>query len=96
MVILPHAIIMSTCSSLIICEVLPSPVLEKLREHLASKNVACEIAQQLCDSIETSLVGKSYSTFTGLTATVKQALNEALTKVKQAPSGSASLRIHLP
>jgi len=57
------------------------PVLEKLREHLASKNVACDIAQQLCDSIETSLVGKSYSTFTGLTATVKQALNEALTKI---------------
>lgn len=57
------------------------PVLEKMREHLASKNVACDIAQQLCDSIESSLIGKSYSTFTGLTATVKQAMNEALTKI---------------
>lgn len=57
------------------------PVLDKLKEHLTSKNVASEISVQLCDSLESSLVGKSYSTFTGLTSTAKQALSDALTKI---------------
>lgn len=57
------------------------PVLEKLKEHLTSKNVAAEISIQLCDTLESSLVGKSYSTFTGLTSTAKQALSDALTKI---------------
>ena len=56
-------------------------MLDKLKEHLTSKNVASEISVQLCDSLESSLVGKSYSTFTGLTSTAKQALSDALTKV---------------
>lgn len=34
------------------------PVLEKLREHLASKNVAIEIATKLCDSVSSKLDGK--------------------------------------
>ena len=59
------------------------PVLEKLKEHLTSKNVAAEISVQLCDTLESSLVGKSYSTFTGLTSTAKQALSDALTKVSK-------------
>ena len=49
--------------------------------HLTAKNVAVEISAQLCDSLESSLVGKSYSTFTGLSSTAKQALSDALTKV---------------
>ncbi|KAL5254907.1 hypothetical protein ACHWQZ_G014376 [Mnemiopsis leidyi] len=57
------------------------PVLDKLKEHLTSKNVASEISVQLCDSLESSLVGRSYSTFTGLTSTAKQALSDALTKI---------------
>lgn len=57
------------------------PVLDKLKEHLNSKNVASEISVQLCDSLESSLVGKSYSTFTGLSSTAKQALSDTLTKI---------------
>ncbi len=34
------------------------PVLEKLRDHLISKNVAADIAQKLCDSVSEKLEGK--------------------------------------
>ena len=36
------------------------PVLDKMREHLISKNVAADIAAKLCKSIELSLDGKKY------------------------------------
>ncbi|CAL4212809.1 unnamed protein product, partial [Meganyctiphanes norvegica] len=35
-----------------------APVIEKLRDHLISKNVASEIASKLCDSVATRLEGK--------------------------------------
>ena len=34
------------------------PVLDKLRDHLISKNVAADIAQKLCDSVAKKLEGK--------------------------------------
>lgn len=34
------------------------PVLEKLKDHLISKNVAADIAQKLCDSVSKQLEGK--------------------------------------
>lgn len=34
------------------------PVLDKLRDHLISKNVAAEIASQLCNSVAVKLEGK--------------------------------------
>lgn len=34
------------------------PVLEKLKDHLISKNVATDIAQKLCDSVSRKLEGK--------------------------------------
>jgi len=34
------------------------PVLEKLKEHLVTKNVAIEIATKLCDSVSSKLEGK--------------------------------------
>lgn len=34
------------------------PVLEKLRDHLITKNVASDIAQRLCDSVAKKLEGK--------------------------------------
>lgn len=35
-----------------------APVLEKLRDHLISKNVAADIAQKLCNSVSEKLEGK--------------------------------------
>lgn len=39
------------------------PVLEKLKEHLVSKNVAIEIATKLCDSVSSKLEGKVNNIF---------------------------------
>lgn len=34
------------------------PVLEKLQDHLITKNVAADISQKLCDSVAKKLEGK--------------------------------------
>lgn len=39
------------------------PVLEKMKEHLITKNVAAEISEKLCDSVATKLEGKTIRTF---------------------------------
>lgn len=40
------------------------PVMERFRSHLISKNVAQDIADQLCNSVKAGLLGKTHSTFT--------------------------------
>ena len=40
-------------------------VLEHMKEHLISKNVAVAIAEQLCESVATKLDGKVIGTFSG-------------------------------
>ncbi|KAK2726648.1 signal recognition particle receptor subunit alpha homolog [Artemia franciscana] len=57
------------------------PVLEKLQEHLTSKNVASSIAIEICESVANSLEGKSLGTFETLSSVVKAALKESLTKI---------------
>ncbi|XP_062995551.1 signal recognition particle receptor subunit alpha [Elgaria multicarinata webbii] len=59
------------------------PVLEKMKDHLITKNVAAEIAVQLCDSVAKKLEGKVMGTFTTVTSTVKQALQESLVQILQ-------------
>ncbi|XP_028564005.2 signal recognition particle receptor subunit alpha isoform X2 [Podarcis muralis] len=59
------------------------PVLEKMKDHLIAKNVAAEIAVQLCESVATKLEGKVMGTFTTVTSTVKQALQESLVQILQ-------------
>ena len=41
------------------------PVLEKMKEHLITKNVAAEIAVKLCNSVAAKLEGKTIGTFSG-------------------------------
>ena len=41
------------------------PALDKMRDHLVTKNVALEIAEKLCDSVASKLEGKVVGTFTG-------------------------------
>ncbi|NWT73895.1 SRPRA protein, partial [Prunella himalayana] len=59
------------------------PVLEKMKDHLIAKNVAAEIAVQLCESVAKKLEGKVMGTFTTPPPTVKQALQEALVQILQ-------------
>ncbi|XP_011630084.1 signal recognition particle receptor subunit alpha homolog, partial [Pogonomyrmex barbatus] len=57
------------------------PVLEKLKDHLITKNVAADIAQKLCDSVGTKLEGKVLGTFDSVASTVKATLTDALVQI---------------
>ncbi|MCL4124053.1 UNVERIFIED_CONTAM: hypothetical protein GTU68_005428 [Idotea baltica] len=57
------------------------PVLEKLKDHLIGKNVASEIAQKLCQSVESKLEGKHIGTFEGVTSLVRTTLTDALVQL---------------
>lgn len=57
------------------------PVLEKLRDHLISKNVAADISNKLCESISAKLEGKVLGTFESVATTVKSSLTEALVQI---------------
>uniref|UniRef100_A0A8C9RJN1 SRP receptor subunit alpha n=1 Tax=Scleropages formosus TaxID=113540 RepID=A0A8C9RJN1_SCLFO len=59
------------------------PVLEKMRDHLIAKNVAADIASQLCNSVGKKLEGKVMGTFTTVASTVKQALHDSLVQILQ-------------
>ncbi|XP_056296784.1 signal recognition particle receptor subunit alpha [Pseudoliparis swirei] len=58
-------------------------VLEKMKDHLIAKNVAAEIAYQLCDSVAKKLEGKVMGTFTTVASTVKAALQDSLVQILQ-------------
>ncbi|KAL7744226.1 hypothetical protein ACLKA6_009190 [Drosophila palustris] len=58
-----------------------APALEKMRDHLISKNVASEIAAKLCDSVATSLEGKQMGTFDSIASQVKEALTQSLVRI---------------
>ncbi|ESO03981.1 hypothetical protein HELRODRAFT_79619 [Helobdella robusta] len=53
------------------------PAMEKMKDHLIAKNVAAEIAGNLCESVITKLEGKVLGTFKTVASTVKQALEES-------------------
>ncbi len=55
--------------------------LEKLRDHLAHKNVAFEIACRLCDTVAERLVGVQLGRFERVGPRVRAALEEACTRL---------------
>nr|XP_022899959.1 signal recognition particle receptor subunit alpha homolog [Onthophagus taurus] len=57
------------------------PVLEKLKDHLISKNVAADIAIKLCESVATKLEGKVLGTFETVANTVKSTLTDSLVQI---------------
>lgn len=57
------------------------PVLAQIKTHLISKNVATEIAEKLCDSVGASLVGKQLGSFSLVSTAVRDAMQQALTKI---------------
>lgn len=58
-----------------------APVLDKLKDHLISKNVAADIAKKLCDSVGVKLEGKILGTFDSVASTVKATLTDALVQI---------------
>ncbi|XP_053608739.1 signal recognition particle receptor subunit alpha homolog [Plodia interpunctella] len=57
------------------------PVLDKMRDHLISKNVAADIANKLCDSVANKLEGKVLGTFDSVAKTIKTTLTESLVQI---------------
>jgi len=58
-----------------------APVLDQFRTSLVTKNVAQEIAEQLCNSVLENLVGKKLGTFSRVTTAVQEAMEAALTRI---------------
>ncbi|TKY84887.1 hypothetical protein EX895_005967 [Sporisorium graminicola] len=58
-----------------------APALSAMASHLQSKNVAADVAQRLCDSVERNLVGKNLGSFGSVKLEVKKALEEAITRI---------------
>lgn len=57
------------------------PILNQLRDHLISKNVAAEVANNLIDSVSAKLEGKNENTWIGLKATVRKALEDSVLSI---------------
>jgi signal recognition particle receptor subunit alpha len=55
--------------------------LKEMHRTLTSKNVASDIAQQICDNVESSLVGKKLSSMYRVKTAVRQALEKAINKL---------------
>lgn len=64
--------------------------LEATQTHLISKNVAPEVAEKLCETVKTSLLGSKTKNWTSVDATVKDAMADALRRVLT-PNTSADL-----
>ncbi|KAG5465672.1 hypothetical protein CUR178_00383 [Leishmania enriettii] len=58
-------------------------VIPGLREKLIAKNVAVEVAEQVCKSVEASLSGKRLGTFDSLHVTVEDAMTASLRRILQ-------------
>ena len=58
-----------------------APVLEQMREQLISKNVASEIAEDVCASVGSSLEGQKLGALARVKTTVREALKAAVLRV---------------
>lgn len=56
-------------------------VLDQLRDHLTSKNVAAEIAEKLCESVGGKLIGQHINTWTNVKRFARDALEEAVLRI---------------
>nr|CCA22298.1 signal recognition particle receptor subunit alpha [Albugo laibachii Nc14] len=57
------------------------PALNQMRQILIGKNVASEVADELCDSVESNVVGKRLESFTRVSSVVRGALEAALLRI---------------
>lgn len=70
------------------------PTLNAMQSHLQSKNVAADVAQRLCASVGRSLEGKTLSTFGSVKKEVRDALEDAITRVLT-PRNSTDLLLEI-
>lgn len=82
----------SLVSSKVITREALDQVMDKMREHLISKNVATEIAQKLCDSVASKLEGRTIGTFSSVSSTVRSTLEESLMQILSAGQQRDTLR----
>lgn len=61
------------------------PVLDKLREHLITKNVAAEVATQLCKSVAVQMEGQILGSFQRVASVIRETLSDALVQVNLQP-----------
>ncbi|KAF5111883.1 hypothetical protein DV495_003247 [Geotrichum candidum] len=64
--------------------------LSAMQTHLIQKNVANEVAEHLCKTVEKSLVGSKTKNWTSVETTVREAMTEALRRILT-PNTSADL-----
>ena len=67
------------------------PVIASIKEQLLSKNVAVKVAEAICKSVNSSLLGSTQATgfrSNSLKKAVKQAMNDALTRILTPKSSS--------
>ncbi|KAI7847111.1 SRP54-type protein [Circinella umbellata] len=57
------------------------PVLSDMKEHLIKKNVASDIAEHLCQSIRTSLLGKKIGNWGRVSTMVRDSMEAALKRI---------------
>ena len=57
------------------------PILTQFKSSLMAKNVAQEIAEKLCESVCVTLMGKKLQSFTTIKTTVRNSIEEALTRI---------------
>lgn len=53
----------------------------KMKDHLVSKNVAVDIADKLCASLQETLIGKKPGSFKTVHAMVKESMEPALQRI---------------
>jgi len=61
--------------------------LKEMHNLLTSKNVANDIATDICDSVRTKLVGKRMTSFSRIKTAVRQALESVIQKILSPPRG---------
>jgi len=57
------------------------PILDEFANNLMDKNVAKDVAADICQQVETSLLNTKTSNYTSVTATIKESLMVAIEKL---------------
>ncbi|RCI04605.1 hypothetical protein CU098_009719 [Rhizopus stolonifer] len=57
------------------------PVIATIKEHLIRQNVASDIAEHLCQSVKTSLLGKKLGSFERISTAVRNSMEAALKRI---------------
>ncbi|KAG2236167.1 hypothetical protein INT48_003786 [Thamnidium elegans] len=57
------------------------PVMMTIKEHLITQNVATDIAEHLCQSVRTSLMGKKLGSFERISTAVRNSMETALKRI---------------